>query len=204
MWLASVDEIRDDLGFDNMTDINEAIGAALHAAEPILAARIGSEFGELSVTDTFYVDEPGYVRGRSVQTEFRLTRGFVQTVSALGRADTLDALGTSSEVSYLGDVIQDKEKGVIRDFKTPYQRMFVRVAYTAGFPAASGDANSYDLEKVPTWLQQAAKLRAKLLLAGSPSLESAQIKIDVKTLTAELNALLANKVRYAPVALLPM
>ena len=86
MWLASVNEIRDDLGFDDMTDINEAIGAALHAAEPILAARLGSEFGELSVTDTFYVDEPGYVRGRSVQTEFRLTRGSVPPLRSVLRS----------------------------------------------------------------------------------------------------------------------
>ena len=77
MLLTAVQGIRELLGFDDMTDINFAIEAALHAAEPQLAAQLGTSFARTAVTDTFFVPRPGYEDGRHVQTEFRLSRGLV-------------------------------------------------------------------------------------------------------------------------------
>ncbi|MDR3739020.1 MAG: hypothetical protein P4L40_08360, partial [Terracidiphilus sp.] len=96
------------------------------------------------------------------------------------------------------------EKGLIRDFKTPYQNAYVQISYTAGFPVDATDPNSYDMTVVPKWLSQAARLRALIQLNGSPALEQAQIKLDTRTLSAELHTLVGRRVRYMPLGLNPM
>ena len=86
MLLTAVQGIRKSLGFDDMTDINFAIEAALHAAEPQLAAQLGTSFARAAVTDEFFVPRPGYEDGRHVQTEYRLSRGLVVPTPAASRA----------------------------------------------------------------------------------------------------------------------
>lgn len=203
MLLATVAQLRDTLGFDAMADINAAVMAALNAADVTLQARIGTPFAPATITDTFYVEEPSVMRGVNVQTEFRLSQGFVQTVTSAKYADTLAALD-SDFTSVLADLIVVSEKGVLRDFTTPYSRNFIRVAYTAGFVAEEGDATSYKAALVPGWLNEAAQVLALLYLAGHPTLEQAQIKLDTKMLRDQYETLVSSKVRYAPAALLPL
>jgi hypothetical protein len=201
MLLAAVADVRDQLGFDDMTDINAAIEGALHAAEPHLAAALGTEFGETARTDVFYVHEPGFQQGEHVQTEFRLRQGFVQAVTLSGEYDTDYAFGAPTE---LEDLLVDADKGVVRDFRTAFERQYVRFAYTAGFPADGGDPDSYDLALVPAWLQEAAKLQALITLETHPSLEGAGIKQDTVALRGQLGLILRQHMRYAPVSLLPI
>lgn len=207
MLLYTVSSIRDELGFDDMLDINEAISAAITAAEPMLAARIGSDFDQVSVTDTFFVPEATTQVGTSFQTEFRLSRGFVAALSSVTMAVDFNALGTSDALDLTTTALSDAaslEKGLIRDFKTPYQNAYVQISYTAGFPVDATDPNSYDMTVVPKWLSQAARLRALIQLNGSPALEQAQIKLDTRTLSAELHTLVGRRVRYMPLGLNPM
>ena len=58
MLLAPVQEIREQLGFDDMTDINFAVTMAMHAIEPQLASRLSTLFARGDVTDTFWAPEP--------------------------------------------------------------------------------------------------------------------------------------------------
>jgi hypothetical protein len=205
MLLAKVSDLQGDLGFDTaLTDFAVAAADALHAATIFIGSRLGTTFHKATITDTFYADAPGFVQGSLRQTEFRLSQGFVASVTKVSRTTDLAAFGTLDELDYTSSVLLNLEKGVIRDIATPYSRNFVKVTYIAGFDPDGTDAMSYNLAQVPDWLQEAAKLKAKVQLAGSPSLEEASIKIDVKTLGSQVDTILHEKVRYAPVALLPL
>jgi hypothetical protein len=202
MLLAAVADLRAQLGFDDMTDINAAITGALHAAEPYLAAVLGTEFEETERADVFYVHEPGLQQGAHVQTEFRLRQGFVQADTLTVEIGNAYAFEDPTEVT--SDVILQTEKGVVTDYQTVYDRDYVRVTYTAGFAVDDDDADSYDLSVVPAWLQEAAKLQALITLETHPSLEGAGIKQDTNKLNAQLGHIVRRHMRYAPVALLPI
>jgi hypothetical protein len=204
MLLVPVVDIREALGFEDMTDINAAAETALNAATSLLESMLDTDFSKATRTDRFYAHEPGVVRGPSVQTQFRLRRGFVQSVSSVIYADALSNLGLGATSLDLADLYLDAEKGVLRDDVTAYSRSYLKVTYTAGFDPHPSDPSQYDPDQIPDWLQQAAKLRAQISLAGQPVMESANIKLDVKELTNELNALVGRKRRYAPLALLPL
>jgi hypothetical protein len=202
MLLASVADIREGLGFDDMTDVTAAIEGALHAAEPRLAAEIGTpSFAAVSATDTFYVHEPSVLRGTHVETEFRLTYGFVEASGFTGSYDISYRFEGPVE---LEDLAVQLEKGVVRDFLVNFERKYVRFSYDAGFAASGSDPASYDLAVVPSWLQEAAKLQALIMLESHPSLEEAGIQQDTKVLRAQLGAILAQRRRYAPTSLLPL
>ncbi len=76
MHLAAVADLRSQIGFDDMTDINAAIGQALDAAETQIAAVLRTEFNRVTVTDQFYIEDTPR-QGRAVKTELLLTRGFL-------------------------------------------------------------------------------------------------------------------------------
>lgn len=208
MLLADPADIRSDLGFDNMTDINDAIQAALLASEPLIGARLGTGFDLVTdQVDVFYVPSPPFQQGQAVSTEFRLKRGFLESYSAIYGA-TFDAL-TSDPLDLAGILVgsaDQLEKGVLVDYRTVYVNSYVQFTYTAGFHPASADPGeiSYDLTEVPQWLQELAKIRAKIALADSAVVTEAQIKIDTKTLTSQYNTIAGYHQRYAPVALLPV
>lgn len=193
MLLASVSGIRDDLGFDDMTDINAAITMALNAAEPQLASALNTSFARAEVTDTFWVDEPTVIDGPHRKTEFWLSRGFVQGEPVVTGFD-----GAQAAMKY------NKEKGIARDWSTYYSRAHVTFVYQAGFEEDGSTAGQYKLDQVPKWLQEAAKLQALIHLANAASITEAGIKIEVETIKAQLGSLMGDHMRYAPMALLPL
>jgi hypothetical protein len=227
MLLASVTDILDALGFDAMTDITSAATMALDAAEAQLASTLDTDFTQGSYVDTFYVEEPPFRSGPAASTEFRLSHGLVSTLTSVIANGDPTAFGTSQTVTYNNgsgwpyafspgenlDVTancspqflgQFKERGVVRDFMTRYCRTWVQISYTSGFPADGTNPASYDLTQVPDWLQQAAKTCALINLSGSPALSEANVKLDVPTLKVQFRSLLTRRIRYAPMALLPL
>jgi hypothetical protein len=205
MLLASVTAIRDQLGFDDMSNITDAITGALHTAEALLSARLGTPFDAGAFSDTFYVDEPGFIQGDMYKTEFKLTRGFVQDVTEVSlTTPTSMYFIVRDQPSLITSLATNKEKGLCLDVATFYRRSWVKISYTAGFTVDDTDPASYDLTKVPSWLQQLASLRAMLLLNGTGPLENAGIKLDAKTLGSEIEAIIQQHMRYFPTALLPV
>lgn len=202
MLLAGVAEIRESLGFDDMVDINAAIRAALDAAEPYLAAAVGTAFEAGSFTDVFYVSEP-FTKGALVLTELKLSRGFVAPEGfSVVRADTAQTLAQGIDVTNAVEL--DAALGRVIDYRTNYIRKFLKVSYSAGFPADPADPGSYALAAVPAWLREAAKLKALITLETHPSIEEAGIKQDTTFLQAQLATILRGRVRYLPSALLPL
>ena len=193
MLLASVPSLRLELGFDDMTDINAAITAALNSAEPQLAVALNTSFTRDEATDTFWVRKPAIIEGKHHETEFWLRRGFLSAAPSVTGFPILD-----------GSLVVNLEKGTVRDWTTYYRDATLVFSYTAGFAPDPSNAASYNLTQVPSWLQEAAKLLALARLADSPPITEAGIKIDVATIKVQLDALLGRHTRYAPMALYPL
>jgi hypothetical protein len=208
MQLAMVSDIREKLGFDDMTDINFAISMAMDSVEPQLAATLNTEFDRGTFVDTFYVSAPRFRDGQAVETQFRLRRGLVQSVTSVLTCADVTAFGDSASVVDVSAVANlSADKGVIKDFKTHYARQYVQVTYVAGFDpdgCSGSPPTRYLLSQVPAWLQEATKLRTLLALADSPSLSEAAIKLDTEVLATQCNALLSRHIRYAPLSILPL
>jgi hypothetical protein len=203
MLLSTVAAVRDRLGFSSMTDINNAITGAMHAAESQLGAVLGTEFGAVSSqADVFWVPEPGFVQGDHVQTEFRLKRGFVTTGTLVAERDT-DFL-FSAPTAITSEVNISLVKGVVVSYQHNFDVEYVRLTYDAGFAVDGVDSTSYDLSEVPEWLQEAAILQTMVTLETHPSLESAGIKQDTKQLRFQISLMIRPYIRYAPLTLFPL
>lgn len=197
MLLFSVQKVREELGFDDMPDITNAITNALNAAETLIGSVLRTTFERKTVTDTFYVQEPSFQQGGLNQTEFLLSAGFISGTPVVNSS----LKGDLSEI-----FVFDTDKGIARDKATKYQEEIVTIEYTCGFqPASDADGEpSYKLDQVPTWLQQAAKLKTMHLIAKLPALTEAGIQLDTGLLDQQFAALVNSHIRYAPLALLPL
>lgn len=201
MLLTPIKGIRDSLGFDDMTDINDAISTALHAAESQIASLLGTTFDRGQYTDVFWVPEPVFQDRNHVSTEFRLSRGLLASAPTISMA--VDVKGTgASDLS--GEMKVDLDKGIAKDWSTWFNRHYVTFEYEAGFEPDDGDPDSYKDGQVPPWLQEAAKLKALVHLASNPSLTEAGVSLDEKVLDAQFASLINRHLRYAPMALLPL
>jgi hypothetical protein len=220
MYLADPEIVRSSLGFSDMADINNAINDALDTATSMLASTLTSDFTKKTWTEFFFVQEPavrmgavfeqqttfgdGIIRGgASGQTEFRLSTGFVSALTAISFASQPTDFGTS-DIDLSSTVTLFSDKGVIKDHVTDYSSSFVKAVYVAGFDPDNSNPNMYNLSQVPKWLQDAARVQAKILLADHPMVTEADIKIDTKTLSTQLKYLISSRIRYAPAALLPV
>jgi hypothetical protein len=205
--LAAVADIRSQLGFDNMTDVNAAISMAMDAAESMLSSRLNSEFDKGTFVDTFYVRSPPFKDGPAVETQFRLRRGLISSLTSVIWSQGLAGFGTpASETDVTAVVNLHPDKGVVKDFTTRYERAYVQVTYVAGFDldTTATPPVSYDLRQVPDWLQNAAKLLTLIGLVDAPIMSEAGIKLNAKMLTDQFNTLTSIHLRYAPISVLPL
>lgn len=198
MRLSSVDTLRDELGFDNMSDINGAIKLALDAAEGIIASTLGTTLGRKTITDTFFAKTPGHQSGRLNLTEFRLSAGFLLGIPTI-----------SGERVFPENISFDLERGVAKDWTTLYAENFVTFSYSAGFEEETiGDpavgTGQYKLDQVPLWLQQASNLKGLQLIAKHPAVTEAGVVLDTTLLDLQYANLINAHIRYAPSALLPL
>ena len=206
MLLTNPIDIIQALGFDQMVDITNAATMALDASEAQLASILNTDFAQATNTDTFFVRQPPYMDGPACETEFRLKQAFVTALTSVRCAPTVAGFSDSTQYTDVtANVICDNDRGVVQDFETRYNRQWVQITYTAGFPPDTtlSPPTSYLMTSVPDWLQQAARLNALIGMADSPVLSEAQIKLDVATLKVQYTALISRKTRYAPLAILP-
>ena len=208
MLLVSLERVRDDLGYTDSPDIDNAFTEALNAAEGALAAALNTVFDPVvGQTELFWAKQP-FKRDESMQyTQFRLTRGFVSAltkVSFVKHNPTQFGTGPGNETDITITTALDSDKGLLTDMYTPFHEAFVCAVYNAGFGVDANDATCYDQTAVPDWLQSAALLSAKISLQSHPSLLDANIKLDTTTLQKHLKSLLTQHLRYAPNALMPI
>ena len=205
MLLANPADVISQLGFDTMTDITLATSMAMDAAEAYLSSQLNTDFLAGTFIDTFYVRQPRYQDGAATSTEFRLSHGLVSSVtSATTTATPADFWWTAAPADVTADIVLDGDRGIAKDITNRYFRQTVTITYVSGFAVDPDTPNSYLISSVPDWLQNACKLKTLVGLVDSPVLSEAQIKLDSKLLNLQLGQLLSRKLRYAPLAILPL
>jgi hypothetical protein len=223
MKLYPVLALLQELGFDDMPDARSAVEAAIASATPTVAADLGTpNFDRALSTDVFYIEEPTRRVGSAGHTEFKLTFGMVTAISAVtsngfGGGDgvgVLDENGVRRLVTYAeaaGGVlsrftnsVESLEKGILKDHSWLYNRETLTIQYEHGFETDANDPKLYDLDTVPDWLQQAAKLKALMTMAASPVMQQAQIRMETQAMKLEYQGIISAKRRYAPSAILPL
>jgi len=199
MLLFPPQQIREQLGFDDMPDINTAVTMAVEAIEPQIAGLLATEFEkQTGHMDVFFAVEPRVDQGRHRYTEFRLSRGFVFNVGVTAKDPTN---GTRT----LGQTLLiDEARGVVRDIGTPFRNSYVEISFDSGFDADGTDPTLYDQAQVPDWLKQAARIGALRSLASNPTVTNAGIELDKGVLDAHYAALVNRHIRYAPDAILAL
>lgn len=223
MLLEDIAIIRNGLGFDDMPDINNAIKQGLNSAEPFLAARMNmATFERSTSSDIFWVDTPTQKQYPMVNTVFRLSSGLVTSIQSITRAPMPDAFETGDAVDLTGKLQINLAKGIVSDFFTDYDREYVRIQYTHGFelemdwPEGTDPDNlpdpppdlvptgRYALSQVPQWLKEAASLQTLILLEHHSSFQEVGVKQDMKEMRRQLDILMANHIRYAPLSIMPL
>ncbi len=212
MKLASVAAIRSGLGFDENADILAAIGETLDAAEPYIAARLNTpKFEKHTRVDKFYVAEPNMMQAGYGYTVFRLSSGLLTGApSAAVRADE-PSFATTTTVTLESSNPDELERGLVKDLSTVYSDEFVRITYEVGFDADEDDPTSFDLSQVPDWLQTCARLQTIIALRNHPVIEqlglaknNSKLELDYKGLVKQFEMAMANHIRYAPNAFMPL
>jgi len=216
--LRSVADLRGDLGYDDIKDINTSLASAIRTATESLASRLRDKFTRVTVVDEFYCEESlRSGRGRVVQ-HFKLSRGNVdsgETINvfiANGAQKVNDPTGTRIDLQDTGGGDNDNftrfnyEKGelIVSDYQLGGQ--YVRVEYTAGFTDDGGNPAVY--QNTPQWLQELATLEVSRRLDQMNNFPRASRRTeeerqDTQNIEAQLGDIILGHARYMPLAIKP-
>lgn len=202
MLLVPIADVIDDLGFDSMEDIEQAVRSALHATETFLSSALGTSFRRTTRSDYFSVPKVGYAHGNMGTTSFKLIQGFVEPAGFTVSMSTSVSGVEDSPDDITSDVILDSEQGLVFDHNTVYDGNVLKVDYTAGFNVSSDDTTAFNYTEVPDWLRELAIVNTKIVLSDHPTLVQAQVIDNVDMLLQVKQTILASKSRYSPTSIL--
>lgn len=192
--LSSVDNVRQRLGFDDITSINTALQSALEGATTEIAQFLRTKFDRVTQTDIFC---PRFTmqRGSIYQVNLALKAGFVSDVS-IGTSPTFDGVSDSPTAVSSGAVIDGEKGSVVLGYRSDLTNQFVSITYTAGFEVDGSKV----YQNVPDWLRIAAENYAISILDRNwPALRGDQGKAWEAAMDGVREGLTAN-VRYFPSA----
>ena len=115
----------------------------------------------------FFIDSTLWFGGRP-QRALRLTRGFLTGAPTLTFANTFEALTTLPTTITTSNYVADLETGLVNVVGLDLSCQYLRASYSAGFAADPNEKGQFDPDDVPTWLQKAARLQARLALNDQP------------------------------------
>lgn len=206
MRVAAVDEVRKEIGYDDIEDVNAVIRSALDSASDTLSAHLRTPLDLALRADHFSVGDVVWLEGVS-RLKLLLTQGFVSTIGfSVYYADRIELLeDPAGRIDITEKAVLAGEKGAVAIPGLNLQDRFVRVEYMAGFAASDDDPDQADLSKVPGWLQMAAKTLAHARLAGNRMIyEDAAKAPNAKDLMDQAASQVAGRVRYVPSAKDPL
>lgn len=208
--LTTTSSVRTLMRQADVTDITEAIDAALEAASFSLEQKIRSSFARETRYDLFVVRHRK-LRDTLYEYHWRLKNGFVDSGETF-TVKVADAVADFATAGLYTDITDsctiDYEKGTVSLLSAEVDSIsvfssdsrltgnFVRVDYTSGFTATTGL-----YAEVPDWLQNAAKYDAIVQLnALSPALwqKSDDAPFSLNQLKGVYNSMWTGRVRYYP------
>jgi hypothetical protein len=217
--LRSVADLRADLGYGDIKDVNESLESAIRTATESLASRLRDNFTRATVVDEFYVEtslQSG--RGRVVQF-FKLSRGNIDSgetinvyvANSFQKVNDATASSTRTDlqdVNGSGDnfVRIDHERGAMNVSDFSMGGLYVRVEYTAGFTTDGGSPEVY--AGIPQWLSELATLEVCRRLDQMNNFPRAtrrteEERQDTANIEAQLGDIILGHARYMPMAVKP-
>lgn len=218
--LRSVADLRADLGYDDIKDVNESLESAIRTATESLASRLRDNFTRVTVVDEFYVEESLRTGRGRVSQNFKLSRGNVdsaQTINVYASRSFQGANDNSASSTRVdlqdvsgGDfdnfVRFNHERGemIIADYQLGGS--YVRVEYTAGFLTDGGNPAVY--QGIPQWLSELATLEVSRRLDQMNNFPRASRRTeeerqDTQNIEAQLGDIILGHARYMPMAMKP-
>jgi len=217
--LRSVADLRGDLGYDDIKDVNESLESAIRTATESLASRLRDNFTRVTVVDEYYVDTSLQTgKGRVVQF-FKLSRGNVDSGETINvfvansfqkvNDATADSVRVDlQDVNGSGDnfVRFNHERGEMNVSDYAMGGLYVRVEYTAGFVTDGGSPEIY--EGIPQWLSELATLEVSRRLDQMNNFPRASRRTeeerqDTQNIEAQLGDIILGHARYMPMAVKP-
>lgn len=199
MLLTSIADVRDAIRFDDIDEINTAIESALEAATADMINILRTEFDRQERTDFFYIEKTTPY-GAVDQDYWRLTAGFVDEDEDFSvELGSSPAEITADPLDIESSCIVNYTRGLITYAGEAQDSKFVKVTYTSGFELGTGDDDRV-YQDVPTWLKQAAKLKAIMYLdMVNPTLRhESKDDVDLTNLKLQFDSLVSNHIRYYP------
>jgi len=212
MRLVPVSTVSTVLGWEDIPDLNEALGAVLDSVTDILAARLKTDFDLYSRVDKYQVQDSVFVRGMP-RSHLLLSQSFVDRTSLqVQYSDQFVSLESAPDrTDITSEVSLDIARSCLSVFTRDLSGRFVRVAYTAGFGADTSDGTVYDQTAVPSWLQTLAITLAKQSISNDPRFKQEDPKFrqitdpgDLKLMAAGIDSVIAHRIRIAPKAMNPI
>lgn len=213
MHLFNLAEFSQQFGIDmTVSDFNSAVREASKAATRAVASRFRYiDFdGYTARRDVFNVRRT-FDTGRNQNTILRLSRGFIDSTTGFTAYYTsnpvyvrnADANSYTSLQDVAGDgqsdyLFIDAKRGFLTVYNIDLTDQWVVVTYNCGLTAATDD----EYEDVPTWLADAARAQAALLLKQNRAFNT-EGEDDTDALRSQLHSLMQQHTRAHPSALLP-
>ena len=212
MKLASIEDVRHIIRFQENDETDTLISAALLAATSYLQTALRNEsFEQGSSYDLFYIEHHQVASG-VYHYNWRLSRGFIDSLQTftVKVAENISDFGDSSkEEDITGDCLVNYAKGTVSCLDGVSSQSsisgggvgqipgkYVRIDYTAGFTSEDGEC----FDGVPTWLRDLACYRAVVQMdMVSPELRHDEdSKSKSKPLQSLLESMMATRIRYFP------
>lgn len=141
--------------------------------------------------------------------DFQLPNLVLKTTAAFIQAGTVK-IGTGptiaaarADTSYSSLAVVNYDQGLINIEPLTLSK-YVSVRYLAGIPEGV-TVGLFDSDTVPSWLMDAAKVKATQILANNPDLENKGGAIlDAMDLKSQYGSMITARVRYYPIARNPL
>ncbi len=209
--LATIEDVRAVIRFDDIEELNNAIASALEVATVALESGIRTSFARRTGADVFFI-KPNEVSPSLFEYHWRLTDGYVDSGQPfkveMAYAYSDFGLGTATDIT--ANCIIDYTKGLVSylggaifSIRTGVNKLdgnFVKVSYTCGFnlSAVQGEEDLYS--GIPENIKQAAILKAIVHLdTVSPTLRHEKNSAyDPKAMNTVYSTIIQKVMRYYP------
>lgn len=211
--LATTEDVRQAIRFSSIDEINLSINSALEVATSTLETDIRTQSFDRTTRYDIFLVKHRQITKDLFEYHWRLSHGFVDSSESFSIrvADQVADFAGSNFTDITSECVIDYTKGVasvvagelstirVASNSSKIIGNFVRIDYTSGFN--EGDtAGFYDEAEVPTWLKEAAVLKAvNIIDTIDPSLRApGEGSMSADSTEMLYRSMIQKNIRYFP------
>ncbi len=176
--LANISDVRNVIRFESIDEIDVSIDSALEVATSSIETDLMTKSFDRETRFDIFLVKDREIAFNLFEYHWKLASGFVDsaetfTIRVADQISDFDVSGANTDIT--SEAITDFEKGVISIVSGQVSTIrlaennskiignFVRIDYTSGFNADDFEG-FYDCDEVPSWLKEAAVMKAIAVL----------------------------------------